>query len=93
MIALLCFESDVHGLSEEDQTVISIFPYFLFVSSVFLIATFLVYLMLPRLRNVHGLTIMCYTLSLTTLYISLGITQLRNVEFTNSKCLVHGISS
>lgn len=43
------------------------------ISVPFLILTFLVYGFIPELRNLHGKALMCYVLSLTSLFISLSI--------------------
>lgn len=40
--------------SADNQLVLKVFPYFLFLSSLFLIATFVVYAMIPEIRNIHG---------------------------------------
>jgi G protein-coupled receptor Mth (Methuselah protein) len=44
----------------------------------FLIATFLVYALIPELRNIHGKSLMCYVSGLTIGYISLSISQLHD---------------
>lgn len=87
MIALLCFAD----ATSEDETILSILPFFLFTSSVFLIATFVIYLILPRLRNVHGLTVMCYAASLAAMYIGHGVNQLSR-GLTTTSCILLGIS-
>ena len=60
----------------EDSWNMLIYPYFLIVSSVFLIITFLVYAALPEIRNIHGVTIMSQVASLAVMYITLGLIQL-----------------
>lgn len=52
--ALVCFPPQL-GESEENVVIQSIYPYFLFVSSLFLIATFVIHAWLPELRNTHGI--------------------------------------
>jgi G protein-coupled receptor Mth (Methuselah protein) len=44
----------------------------------FLIATFLVYALIPELRNIHGKSLMCYVFGLTVGYTSLSISQLHD---------------
>ena len=51
--ALICFPPQPEE-SADNQLVLKVFPYFLFVSSLFLIATFLVYALIPEIRNIHG---------------------------------------
>ena len=60
----------------EDSLNMLIYPYFLIVSSIFLIITFLVYVALPEIRNIHGVTIMSQVASLAVMYITLGLIQL-----------------
>lgn len=73
--ALVCFP-EAPKLTEDDKLVLAVFPYFLLVSSLFLIATFVVYAILPEIRNIHGVTIMCHVGSLAVMYIGLAIIQL-----------------
>jgi len=48
----------------------------LIISSVFLLATFLVYACLPNLQNLHGKTLMCHVVSLFAAYVCLSVAQL-----------------
>lgn len=51
-----------------------VYPWLLFVSSIFLLATFIVYAIVPALHNnVHGISIMFHLASLTLVYITLGL--------------------
>ena len=50
---MTCFPEQTD--SPDNQLVLKVFPYFLFVSSLFLIATFVVYAMIPEIRNIHGI--------------------------------------
>ena len=54
----------------------SVHPYFLFTSAVFLVATFVVYALIPEIRNIHGVVIMCYVVSRAAAYLIFGILQL-----------------
>jgi hypothetical protein len=45
-------------------------------SSLFLLATFLVYACLPSLQNLHGKTLMCHVVSLFAAYVCLSVAQL-----------------
>ncbi|XP_046644908.1 G-protein coupled receptor Mth2-like isoform X2 [Daphnia pulicaria] len=73
--ALLCFPPQPEE-SADNQLVLKVFPYFLFLSSLFLTATFVVYAMIPEIRNIHGVTIMCHVASLAVMYIGLCVIQL-----------------
>ena len=73
--ALTCFPPQP-GESIDDQWALTIYPYFLFISSLFLVATFVVYAILPEIRNMHGVTIMCHVASLAVMYMGMGIIQL-----------------
>ena len=72
---MICFAEESET-PPEVQLVLAIFPYLMFISSIFLIATFVVYAIIPEIRNIHGVTIMCHVASLATTYICLGIIQL-----------------
>ena len=72
---MICF-ADQSETPPAEQLVLAIFPYLMFISSIFLIATFVVYAIIPEIRNIHGVTIMCHVASLATTYICLGIIQL-----------------
>ena len=74
-MALTCFLPEP-TLPEDKQLAITIYPFLLFISSLFLIATFVVYAILPGIRNIHGVTIMCFVASLTCMYVGIGIIQL-----------------
>lgn len=75
MNALVCFPPQVEPPRSE-VVAMSVFPFFLFISSIFLIATFVVYALLPEIRNVHGVTIMCHVASLAVMYVGLASIQL-----------------
>jgi hypothetical protein len=69
-MALTCF------VEVEENMALKIYPYVLFFTSLFLIFTFIIYAILPEMRNVHGVTVMCLVVSMTVMYIGLGIIQL-----------------
>lgn len=83
--ALMCFPPQPEE-SADNQLVLKVFPYFLFVSSLFLIATFVVYAMIPEIRNIHGVTIMCHVASLAVMYIGLCVIQLGS-EMPDGACV------
>ncbi|KAG8230842.1 hypothetical protein J437_LFUL010239 [Ladona fulva] len=47
-----------------DRTAATIYPCFLLISAVFLLLTLLVYAIVPELRNLHGIIVMCHNFSL-----------------------------
>ncbi|XP_022197953.2 G-protein coupled receptor Mth2 isoform X2 [Nilaparvata lugens] len=62
------------------------YPIGMLCSVVFLSATLLVYCLLPELRNIHGLCLMCHMLSLTIGYIFLAIVQLGGSDIPLELC-------
>ena len=46
------------------------------VGTIFYVATFVVYAIIPELRNTPGANVMCYVASTATTYISFGIVNL-----------------
>ena len=62
-----------------------------FTSSIFLIATFVVYAILPEIRNTSGVNVMCYVASLALALISTGICRLcvLHVDPENTKTLYY----
>jgi len=69
--AMVCFPEQ-----PEDPWNMLIYRYFLIVSSLFLILTFIVYAVLPEIRNIHGVTIMCHVASKAVMYITFALIQL-----------------
>jgi G protein-coupled receptor Mth (Methuselah protein) len=60
----------------ELQLVFAIYPYVMITSSIFLIATFVVYAIIPEFQNTFGVSVMCHVASLATTYIFLAVIQL-----------------
>jgi archaellum biogenesis protein FlaJ (TadC family) len=54
----------------------TVYPYLLFLSVLFLLATVLVYVLLPPLRDANGIMIMSYVSSMAIYYTGLGIIQI-----------------
>jgi len=88
-MGIMCF------LPEEEPGFLDLaYPYILFVSSLFLIATFVVYALVPEMRNVHGLCVMCQVAATTVTYIGLGTVQLLPSFYTPGPlCITIGISN
>ncbi|KAI4475079.1 hypothetical protein M0802_015294 [Mischocyttarus mexicanus] len=62
---LICFQPETQSVLPATQT---IYPIMTIVSVPFLIITFLVYAIIPELRNIYGKTLMCYVACLTISY-------------------------
>jgi hypothetical protein len=71
---LLCFPEDEMVKDTSLQFILCSLG--LIISSVFLLATFLVYACLPNLQNLHGKTLMCHVVSLFAAYVCLSVAQL-----------------
>lgn len=72
--AFLCFPGDDAGEDTSLQFILCSLG--LITSSVFLLATFLVYACVPSLQNLHGKTLMCHVVSLFAAYVCLSVAQL-----------------
>ncbi|OXU28823.1 hypothetical protein TSAR_011197 [Trichomalopsis sarcophagae] len=70
---VVCFDSDEHYVPDARYEITSVLA---LISSIFLLATLLVYVCLPGLQNLHGKTLMCHVTSLLFAYGFLGITGL-----------------
>jgi len=87
-VALICFP-DVK--TENDfELALKIYPYAMLMASLFLISTFVVYAMLHEIRNIHGVNVMCLMVSMTVMYIGLGIIQLLSKDMENWFCVTIG---
>ena len=76
-VAFICFGKQPEPVSEDVNVALQIYPYIAIFSSMFLIATFVVYCILPEIRrNVHGMAVMSFVVSLTSFYIGMAIIQL-----------------
>jgi len=91
LIGIICLPPSEVQKSEETSLVKNLYPYFLFVSSAFLVATFIVYAIIPELRNIHGVSIMCHVSSLAVTYIGLGLMQTIMHFFNDEACIITGI--
>lgn len=68
METFICF-------SEQDNTRFYLYATLLAISAAFLFATFLVYICLPKLLNLHGKTVVCHVISLFVAYAALSAVQ------------------
>ena len=92
-MAVVCVPpSEPSGETVEDVSwLLSAYPYIFYISSIFLIATFMVYAIIPELRNnVHGISIMCQVASLAVMYIGLGTIK-NNLDISDGACIGLGI--
>ena len=90
MTGIVCYSDEEENL-KEDAWVLNIFSYVLLISSIFLIATFVVYALVPEMRNLHGLSVMCQVASLAVTYILLAINQM-NLKINAVPCIIIGTS-
>jgi len=60
------------------------------VSIPFLVATFLVYAIIPELRNLYGKTLMCYVICLITAYVFLILVNYIHMSPIRALCLLSG---
>ena len=68
----------------------AIYPYLMLVSAAFPVATFLVYASVRQLHNLHGVIVMCYSISLAVLFIGLAIIKLATHSLSNFSCILLG---
>ena len=85
---MVCFQEVTN--SEAQIIALNIYPYLMFISAVFLIVTFVVYATIAELRNVTGVIIMCYSITLAVMFISLGTIQLATKSINPSFCICLG---
>lgn len=89
--ALICFPPPQED-APDDQLALAIFPYFFFGSTIFLVATFVVYAAIPELRNIHGVTIMSYVAAMTVAYVGLANIQMHRDNHNIYTCQGLGIT-
>jgi hypothetical protein len=86
----VCFPSDDEP-GEGDYKGANLFGFFILFATVFLVATLLVYAILPRIlpkmRNLNGVIVICYLASMTVMNISFAILFLvRGSDMSTSLC-------
>ena len=74
-MGLKCFPT-LPLISENMIRASIVYPYLLFVSAFFLLATLIIYAALPDLRNTTGISVMCFVTSMGVYYVGLGIVQI-----------------
>lgn len=89
-LAFFCEEVDP---IEDDNDSEVVYSFGMLASVPFLVATYVVYWLLPDLRNLHGLTLRGYVGCLAVAYSMLGVLQLTPQErIPNDICIIIGIS-
>ncbi|KAG8237623.1 hypothetical protein J437_LFUL017873 [Ladona fulva] len=84
-LPLVCFPPIEEDKS--NQLIYTMYPVGMLVSIPFLVVTFLVYALIPRLRNLHGLCLMCHVSSLVTAYTFLAVVQLAGNKLGDRICI------
>ncbi|PSN39210.1 hypothetical protein C0J52_22283 [Blattella germanica] len=85
-LPLICVENESNEPMESDVQMI-LYPIGMILSIPFLMATFLVYIALPKLRNLHGMCLMAYVGGLFVGYIFLSIVQLGGLVISAEFCI------
>ncbi|GAB0093375.1 Methuselah, N-terminal domain [Sergentomyia squamirostris] len=81
----MCFPS-------QDEAKFFIYPIGMLLSVPFLVITFLVYAIIPELRNLHGKSLMCYVFGLTVGYVFLSVIHLQ-VPLSPFGCVFMGFTA
>ncbi|KAG8239847.1 hypothetical protein J437_LFUL014820 [Ladona fulva] len=84
---LFCLPEDFHDQTESRRITSLVYPILMLISVPPLLVTFLVYALIPELRNLHGKCLMCYVLCLMFSYILLAISHLGLNTLPNSGCI------
>ncbi|KAG8239844.1 hypothetical protein J437_LFUL014824 [Ladona fulva] len=87
----ICITEDM--LEDDDDSkslAFKIYPIFMIISTIFLLATFLVYALIPELRNLHGMCLMSHVGSLSVTYIFLAIVQIGGKDISDDLCRASG---
>ncbi|XP_055318309.1 G-protein coupled receptor Mth2-like isoform X2 [Sitodiplosis mosellana] len=73
---VMCFKTP-----DQLNTRLLIFSYGMLLSVPFILATILVYICLPELRNLHGKCLLCYLIGLVFGYTAMGLVQLNGMDY------------
>jgi hypothetical protein len=90
ILPLLCFPPEVSPEGKNDTEIYLMYPVGMIISIPFLFATFVVYAVIPELRNLHGKSLMSHVSSLLTAYAFLAIVQLGSNHLSNEFCIFCG---
>lgn len=86
IFTFLCFPAG----DEQSTITFTVYPIGMILSSPFLLATFLVYAIIPDLRNLHGKSLMCHVFSNFVAYVSLSIVQIATDSMSPFLCVTFG---
>lgn len=87
---MLCFD-DPEIVMPAIEGIHVIFPVGMLISVPFLLATFIVYMLIPELRNIHGQTLCAYVLALVVAYVALSTLQIiRQDSISDFWCSFYG---
>jgi G protein-coupled receptor Mth (Methuselah protein) len=86
-VALVCFEND---LEYSSGAVHILYGICLFISCIFLVATLMVYVLLPELRDIQGLCLMANIFSLILGYFALAFIQIAGHSVGEEGCIFSG---
>lgn len=90
---LVFFCEEAYPIEDDDNNGGIIYSFGMIASVPFLVATYVVYWLLPELRNLHGRTLRGYVGCLAMAYSLLGVLQLTPQEqISNLICITFGIS-
>jgi len=87
VLPLLCFQEESYDPATQGTEINLLYPIGLIISMPFLFATFLVYAVISKLRNLHGKCLMCHVSSLLTAYVFLAVIQLGGFRLSREFCL------
>lgn len=90
ILPLICFPPEDTPEEDSDADIYMMYPIGLIISVPFLFATFLVYAVIPELRNLHGKSLMCHVSSLFTAYAFLVVVQLGSSHLSTEFCIFCG---
>uniref|UniRef100_A0A6M2E015 Putative g protein-coupled receptor n=1 Tax=Xenopsylla cheopis TaxID=163159 RepID=A0A6M2E015_XENCH len=85
---LLCMHTEEQF---QNDLTFKIFPVGLVISIIFLILTFLVYLVLPELHTIHGKVLMHYVGALAVAYSLLAFIQISTKSISDGECVSYGM--
>lgn len=86
---LVCVTPEIQAVSKSNEKYIA-HHIDLMISIPFLFATFLIYAIIPELRNLYGKTLMCYVICLITAYIFLILANYIYISPIRSLCFITG---
>lgn len=85
---LVCFPAQDEDA--ETKAMFTAYPIGMIISIPFMVITFLVYSILPELRNLHGISLMCHSVVLLSAYLFLSIIQISSNSLSIFKCTLFG---